>query len=196
MAKKSSWDKKWGKLTLADKEVDNKQLSRFLSLILRHHPEYIGVTLDKDGWTDTENLIIQANKHGKHFDKQQLIQMVAENDKQRFELSDTQIRAVQGHSHVSVQRDYVPITPPQVLYHGTAERFLSSIKEQGLTAQSRHHVHLSADYETAVKVGKRHGKPVVLTIDSQAMHQAGIPFFQAENGVWLVERVDVGFIGF
>ena len=181
---------------MSDKAMDDKRLSRFLSLILRHHPEYIGVTLDKDGWTDTENLIIQANKHGKHFNKKQLMQMVAENDKQRFELSDTQIRAVQGHSHASVQRDYLPVTPPQMLYHGTAERFLSSIKEQGLTAQSRHHVHLSADYETAVKVGKRHGKPVVLTIDSQAMHQAGIPFFQAENGVWLVECVDVGFIKF
>ncbi len=175
----------------------NNQLSRFLSRILRHHPEHIGITLDKNGWTDVTTLIAQAGKHGKHFDQEQLACMVAENDKKRFELSDTgQIRAVQGHSHPSVQRDYAPITPPKVLYHGTAERFILSIRQQGLTAQGRHHVHLSADQETAIKVGKRHGKPVVLVIDSEKMHQAGMEFFQAENGVWLTKSVPVEFITF
>lgn len=178
--------------------MHDKEVSRFLSRILRHKPELIGIVLDEQGYTDIETLINNACEFGKHFDYAQLLAVVANNDKQRFQLSDdgTQIRAVQGHSYPSVKRHYEPQTPPNVLYHGTAVKSLDSIKQHGLTAQSRHYVHLSADSDTATKVGARHGKAVVLTIDTATMHAEGHVFYQAENGVWLTESVAVGYIDF
>lgn len=178
--------------------MHDKEVSRFLSRVLRHKPELIGIVFDEQGYTDIETLINNACEFGKHFDYAQLLAVVANNDKQRFQLSDdgTQIRAVQGHSHPSVKRHYEPQTPPNVLYHGTAVKSLDSIKQHGLTAQSRHYVHLSADSDTATKVGARHGKAVVLTIDTATMHAEGHVFYQAENGVWLTESVAVGYIDF
>jgi putative RNA 2'-phosphotransferase len=122
---------------------------------------------------------------------------VAQNDKQRFAISDDgrAIRARQGHS-IDVDLQLVPLAPPPLLYHGTAERFIISIREQGLVRRSRQHVHLSPDVPTAIKVGQRHGKPVVLTVKSAAMHGDGYHFYRAENGVWLVDSVPVAFLVF
>lgn len=182
--------------------MQDKELSKFLSLVLRHRPEMIGIRLDKNGFTDIEALIKNANIYlcqwSKSFDVHQLLSVVANNDKQRFQISgdNTKVRAVQGHSHPAVKRHYEPQIPPSVLYHGTAFKSLDGIKQHGLTAQSRHHVHLSADRATAKKVGSRHGKAVVLTINTDQMHKDGHVFYQAENGVWLTKSVSIDYINF
>jgi putative RNA 2'-phosphotransferase len=171
--------------------------SKFLSLILRHQPEVIGLRLDREGWANISELIELANKHGRELDRELLKQVVDTNSKKRFSFSDdlSMIRANQGHS-VSVDLGLQPVEPPRVLYHGTATRFLDSIREQGLRPGTRQHVHLSKDAETAMSVGRRHGKPVVLIVDAKALHDAGHKFFLSDNGVWLTHRVPVHFIDF
>ena len=172
------------------------KISKFLSYVLRHCPESIGLTLDKEGWANIDQLIELAGQNKQPLDRDTLIQVVDTNDKKRFSLSDDglRIRAAQGHSSQQVAISYTPVEPPPRLYHGTATRFLVSIKEQGLRPGSRQHVHLSADEKTATTVGSRHGVPVVLTIDAAAMQAQGFQFFQADNGVWLTENVPVAYI--
>jgi putative RNA 2'-phosphotransferase len=172
------------------------QLSKFLSYVLRHAPESIGLTLDQDGWADITQLLALAKQHGKTIDPHSLAQVVAENDKQRFRLSEdaTRIRASQGHSTDAVALAHVQKTPPDVLYHGTATRFLDAIWQQGLLPGKRHHVHLSADVSTASAVGSRHGKLAILKVDAAHMHLQGLPFYQADNGVWLSAHVPVAFL--
>lgn len=171
--------------------------SKFLSLILRHQPEKIGLHLDAQGWADVEELLTKAQAHGVVLTRPQLEQIVANNDKQRFAFSPDgqRIRANQGHS-IRVDLGLEPQLPPSHLYHGTATRFLDSIRQQGLLARGRDHVHLSADLETAVRVGQRHGKPVVLRIQAEAMHEVGVLFYRSANGVWLVSHVPLNFIVF
>jgi putative RNA 2'-phosphotransferase len=166
------------------------RLSKFLSLILRHEPQRVGLTLEQGGWVEVSTLLTAVRGAGIEVDEPLLRRVVAENDKQRFAFSadGTKIRANQGHS-VQVELGLQPITPPEILYHGTATRFLDSIRATGLQPQSRTHVHLSADHETAVKVGTRHGKPVVLEIQAGQMAADGFLFYQAENGVWLTQQV-------
>lgn len=168
-----------------------RQRSKFLSLVLRHQPETIGIQLDAEGWTDVSILLQQMIKHRNPLKLQELIEVVENNDKKRFQLSNdhSKIRAVQGHSTHHVQREYIAMTPPDMLYHGTATRFVDDILEQGLISGQRHHVHLSADLVTATKVGQRHGKVVIFRINTQQMQQDGFKFYQAENGVWLTEKV-------
>lgn len=175
--------------------------SKFLSLILRHQPQAIGIILDKEGWTDIDTLIANANRLGKvkpMLTRAILDNVVANNDKKRFEISydGRQIRAVQGHSTGQVERAFAPKIPPNTLYHGTAKHFLKPIlhEEQGLTPQSRHHVHLSETIVTAKKVGIRHGRLVVLVVDAEAMQNAGFKFYQAENGVWLTNNVPADYL--
>ena len=169
--------------------------SKFLSLVLRHKPEEIGLNLDAEGWTDVEELLERAQRHGVDLDRDLLEEIVATSDKKRFALSEngSRIRANQGHS-VKVDLNLERSIPPSILYHGTARRFLDSIMEQGLIKGKRHHVHLSADIETAYKVGVRHGKPVVLLIDAARMHGEGKEFFLSANGVWLTEHVPVIYL--
>lgn len=171
--------------------------SKFLSLVLRHEPEAAHVSLDAAGWTDVETLLAGCAKAGKPLSRAELEHVVATNAKKRFEFNadGKRIRASQGHS-VEVELDYAPMMPPPVLYHGTATRFLDSIREQGLLKMQRHHVHLSADIKTTMDVGARHGKPVLLTIQAAEMHAAGYAFFRSTNGVWLVEHVPPHFIDF
>ncbi|MDM1246648.1 RNA 2'-phosphotransferase [Acinetobacter sp. R933-2] len=168
-----------------------RQRSKFLSLVLRHQPETIGIQLDAEGWTDVSILLQQMIKHRNPLKLQELIEVVENNDKKRFQLSEdhSKIRAVQGHSTQQVQREYIAMTPPDILYHGTATRFVDAILEQGLIAGQRHHVHLSVDLVTATKVGQRHGKVVIFRVNTQQMQQDGFKFYQAENGVWLTEKV-------
>lgn len=177
----------------------DKQLaeaSKFLSFVLRHQPDAIGIKLDLEGWADIATLIAAAGKHGKQLDLDLIRSVVATNDKKRFALSDDglRIRAVQGHSTESVDIRYIERVPPEFLFHGTATRFLESIRNQGLLPGSRQYVHLSQDEPTAVSVGQRHGKPVVLKVKALLMHEQGYQFFQAENGVWLTSAVPVSFI--
>ena len=182
-------------------EQQRKSVSKFFSLILRHRPEQIGLTLDKNGWADIDDLLAKANLHnrtGLCITREVLMEVVETNDKKRFTVSEdgNRIRAAQGHSTQQVQIEHQAAEPPALLYHGTAEKSLSSIRGQGLHGASRHYVHLSADEETAVKVGARHGKPVVLRIDTAAMTAAGHKFYLADNGVWLTESVPPQYIVF
>lgn len=166
-----------------------------MSLVLRHQPEVIGLRLDENGWADVNELIEKLNAKGAGADIALIRHVVATNDKKRFAFNEdqTRIRASQGHS-IAVELQLKEMTPPEYLYHGTAERFLESIRSTGLQKQSRQHVHLSATTETAKAVGGRHGKPVVLLIRAKEMHQKGYTFYLSENDVWLTEQVPVDFI--
>ncbi len=177
--------------------TDQTKLSKFLSLVLRHKPETIGLALDENGWAETDFLITAMQKAGYAIDLDILKEIVASSDKQRFKFKGdfTQIRANQGHS-IEVDLKFEARIPPEVLYHGTATKNLESIKQHGLLKQSRHHVHLSADAEKARTVGMRYGKPVVLKIEAQKMFNDGITFYQSYNGVWLTEFVDARYIKF
>lgn len=171
--------------------------SKFLSLVLRHKPETIGLELDAQGWTSVSDLLLALSTSRFPLSLAELQEVVRSNDKQRFSFSDdgTQIRANQGHS-LSIDLGYEQAVPPTLLFHGTAERFLISIRQHGLIKGQRHHVHLSADTETALNVGKRYGKPVVLRIASEGMNKDGHLFFRSANGVWLTEHVPVNYIAF
>lgn len=164
--------------------------SKFLSLVLRHNPAKIGLTLDPQGWADVDELLECAARSGKRIDADTLHRVIRENDKQRFALSEDglRIRASQGHS-IAVDLELPEVEPPPTLYHGTADRFLESILAHGLRPGRRQHVHLSKDIATARTVGGRHGRPVVLRVDAAAMRHAGQVFFCSANGVWLCDAV-------
>lgn len=176
--------------------MEPNDISRFLSYVLRHDPSAISLTLDSQGWASIDELIQKAQLSKRMFTREQLEAVDATNDKQRFAISQDgqHIRASQGHSLEQVNIRYSACQPPDVLYHGTASRFLQRILEQGVVAGSRRHVHLSADQDTAVKVGQRHGVPAVLTIQAQAMYHAGLAFYQADNGVWLTDSVPAHYL--
>ncbi len=160
--------------------------SKFLSLVLRHKPETIGVQLDEHGWIAITTLLNALQQYGKRISHQDLQEICAACDKQRFKISDDGLRilANQGHT-VKIDLGLTPQSPPPVLYHGTASRFIGNIFRQGLLAGSRQHVHLTEDLNTAKKVGARHGIPVILKIDTAALLEAGQVFYQSENKVWL-----------
>jgi len=172
-------------------EKEATTISKFLSLVLRHQPETIGITLDDAGWTDVGGLLAALQQHGRGISREQLEYVVATNSKKRFAFDDCgeRIRAQQGHSIQSVDLQYEPAVPPAILYHGTAKYVIESIMRDGLKPMKRQHVHLSAEVETAIKVGQRHGKPVVLEVDAAAMHTAGAKFYLTPNGVWLTNAV-------
>lgn len=169
--------------------------SKFLSLVLRHRPDVIGITLDAEGWVPVEDLLAACAQHGRAISREQLNVVVRTNDKQRFASSadGSRIRANQGHS-VPIDLGLVSVEPPELLYHGTVPRFLESIRQEGLTKGNRHHVHLSPDVETATKVGQRRGRPVVLVIEADRMFRDGHTFYQSENGVWLTDAVPPEYI--
>ncbi|MBW1294584.1 RNA 2'-phosphotransferase [Aquimarina litoralis] len=176
---------------------NNKQISKFLSLILRHNPGKIGLVLDENGWADVNELLEKANKDRHQLTLEILKEVVVTNDKKRFAFNDdeTKIRANQGHS-VKVDLEYTPIEPPEFLYHGTVGKFREAIKKQGLLKMSRHHVHLSEERETATRVGARRGVPIILSVRSGEMHRNGIKFYQSDNGVWLTDNVPPEYIEF
>jgi putative RNA 2'-phosphotransferase len=171
--------------------------SRFLSLVLRHKPETIGLTVDAKGWASVDELLSCAAAHGRPISYGLLLRVVRENDKQRFVFSDDHcwIRANQGHS-LEVDLELAPQRPPDELFHGTATRFLPSIRQAGLIPGERQHVHLSGDRHTAEKVGARHGKPLVLVIAAARLYEAGQLFYLSENGVWLTSAIAVSYISF
>lgn len=174
--------------------MSDKNTSKFISLILRHKPEFIGISLDEHGWASVDELIAGVNKT-RSLDMEILERIVAEDEKQRYSFNEdkTLIRANQGHS-IPVDVELEDVCPPEVLYHGTGEKYTSSIDKQGLIPKSRLYVHLSDDEETARKVGQRHGKPVIYTVKSGEMHRDGILFYRSLNGVWLTKAVPVKYL--
>ena len=177
--------------------MDLKRISKFLSLVLRHDPGKIGISLDENGWTDSTVLLAAMNRRFPGIIHTTLAEVVRNSDKQRFALSEDgkRIRANQGHS-VEVDLALLPLSPPEFLYHGTVDKFLHSIRTNGLIKGNRHHVHLSAETHTATKVGERRGKPIILTIRAAEMAAAGHAFFRSENGVWLSDSVPPQFMDF
>lgn len=168
--------------------------SRYMSLILRHKPDVIGISLDEHGWANVEELISGIAKTHP-MDMAILEEIVRTDNKQRYSFNDdkTLIRANQGHS-IPVDVELEQLEPPEILYHGTSEKFCASIEREGLLHKSRLYVHLSADTETAVKVGRRHGKPVVYIIKSGMMYADGFCFFKSVNGVWLTDHVPTKYM--
>ena len=172
-----------------------EKLSKFISLILRHKPEEIGITLDDFGWAKVEDLINGINKSGRNIDMDILEEIVRTDNKQRYSFNEdkTKIRTNQGHS-IPVNVELKELEPPATLYHGTATKSIEGIRQQGIKSMSRLYVHLSKDFETAKQVGSRHGECVVLVINAKRMREDGIKFYLSENGVWLTEYVDPKYI--
>lgn len=180
--------------------MDDRELirtSKFLSLVLRHRPNLISIELDRHGWVPVKELLRQCQAHGKELSLERLQEVVERNSKKRFAVSEdgSLIRASQGHS-VEVELNYAPADPPPELYHGTGLSNLKSIRANGLQKRRRHHVHLSADSETARIVGQRRGEAVLLIVAAGAMQADGHPFFLTANGVWLTEHVPAAFLQF
>jgi putative RNA 2'-phosphotransferase len=176
-------------------EKENIRISKLLSLVLRHEPKSIGISLDKNGWTDVEILIKRINESGTPISKDLIRYVVENNSKKRFAFNEdeTMIRANQGHS-IEIELGYDQIEPPALLFHGTPETALNSILEKGIQKRNRHHVHMSTDTETARNVGQRYGKPIVLQIAAQDMYADGFQFFRSENQVWLTDHVPPRYI--
>ncbi|MEV0526811.1 RNA 2'-phosphotransferase [Streptomyces sp. NPDC050439] len=171
------------------------KVSKYLSRHLRHQPERIGLTLDENGWVEIDALVAAAAAHGFRFTRAELEHVVATNDKQRFAVEGGRIRASQGHS-VDIDLDLPPATPPAYLFHGTVGRSIAAIRVEGLRPMNRHAVHLSPDRETATRVGARRGRPVVLSVDTGAMHRDGHVFQVSANGVWLTAAVPPEYLRF
>jgi putative RNA 2'-phosphotransferase len=171
------------------------KVSKYLSKHLRHRPERIGIALDEGGWVEIETLMAATAAHGFRITRDELDHVVATNDKRRFAIDGTRIRASQGHT-VEIDLGLPPATPPAYLYHGTVAAHLDAIRAEGLRPMNRHDVHLSPDRETATRVGARHGRPVVLPVDAAAMHRDGHVFQVSENGVWLTAAVPPEYLRF
>ncbi len=171
------------------------RVSKYLAKYLRHAPHELGLELQPGGWVLVDDLLTAAEKHGFPISYDELVDCLETNDKQRFafDVSGELIRANQGHS-VEVDLQLEEREPPESLYHGTVERFLPSILEEGLVRGKRHHVHLSKDVETARKVGARRGKPVILAVDAGRMHRDGHKFLLSANGVWLTDSVAPAYL--
>lgn len=171
------------------------RVSKYLAKYLRHAPDELGLTLQPGGWVSVDDLLAAAGSHGFPITYDELVECVETNDKQRFafDVSGELIRANQGHS-VEVDLQLERHEPPEVLYHGTVERFVPMIMTGGLNKGKRHHVHLSKDVETARRVGARRGKPVILAVEAGRMHRDGHPFYLSQNGVWLTDGVPPGYL--
>ena len=171
-----------------------KETSKYMSLILRHKPETIGITLDEHGWADVDELI-EGISRTQNFNMDILEEIVRTDEKQRYSFNEdkTKIRANQGHS-IQVDVELEEKEPPEILWHGTGEKFAALIDDQGLIPKSRLYVHLSKDVEIATTVGRRHGKPVLYMVNTREMYKDGFKFFLSKNGVWLTKEVPVRYL--
>lgn len=171
------------------------KISKYLSKHLRHRPERLGIKLDRQGWTDIDALLVACEKHNFPVSREELEAVVTHSPKQRYTIDQEQglIRAVQGHS-VDVDLGYKKLEPPALLYHGTHEKVAGQIDQTGLSAQGRHHVHLSEDIDTARTVGSRRGRAIVFVIRALSMHHGGAAFYRADNGVWLTEVIPAAYL--
>ena len=181
---------------MTEKQI--KQISKFLSLVLRHKPQILDLNLDKNGWDVVDVLLERLDRESKTISFEELKKVVEMNDKKRFSFNEdkTKIRANQGHSLGGIDLELKVKSPPEFLYHGTVAKFMKSIKEKGLQKMNRQHVHLSKDRETANNVGSRRGKPIILSIRAKDMEYSGYKFYLSENNVWLTDRVPTEFIEF
>lgn len=179
------------------RERERTRLSKFLSLVLRHRPEVVGVELDAQGWVAIADLLPGCAEQGKVISAAMLAEIVATSPKQRFAISadGTMIRASQGHS-VGVELGYEPVAPPARLFHGTVAQSLAAIRATGIGKMRRHHVHLSAERDTAATVGQRRGSAIILVVRAGEMAAAGHEFLLSANGVWLTEHVPAVYIDF
>jgi len=179
-------------------DKNKKRKSKFLSLVLRHNPGMISLSLDKNGWANLDELIDKASKKRMSYTQEEIEEIVKTCNKQRFALNDdkTKIRANQGHSLKTIDLELEAVTPPEYLYHGTVAKFMENIRTKGLLKMSRQHVHMSKDLETAINVGSRRGKPIILNLRTGAMHKDGYIFHCSKNGVWLTNQVPVKYIDF
>ena len=170
--------------------------SKFLSYVLRHKPESIGITLDENGWVEVSSLLEASRAAGQNISVELLREIVETNSKKRFAFNDTgeRIRASQGHSVKNIDLNLNEVKPPEILYHGTVEKFIDAIQKSGLQKMNRQHVHLSETRETATSVGSRRGKPIILEVNAAQMHEAGFIFYCSENGVWLADSVPWKYI--
>lgn len=175
-------------------EKQKKTSSKFLSYVLRHHPEIIGLQLNSEGWADVAELLARIRATGREIDMPELLEIVSTNAKKRFSFNEDHslIRANQGHS-LDIDLGLNPTEPPPILYHGTATKYLEDILLNGIRKMTRHHVHLTSDLATAQQVGSRHGNPVILSIAAGQMWRNGISFFRSDNGVWLTETVETKY---
>ncbi len=171
------------------------RISKFLSLVLRHKPETIGLTLDSEGWADVGELIKKSFDAGVLLDRPILRQVVEGGEKKRFSFNGdgSRVRANYGHS-IPVTPVHAPAAPPEFLYHGTAKEYSQSIENEGIGPGTRHYVHLVEDMKTAIQVGSRHGEPVVIIVKAKAMHEDGFEFFKTESGIWLTKEVPKEYI--
>jgi len=177
----------------------NDELSRhskFLSYVLRHKPESIGISLDENGWVNVTELLEASRSAGQIISQELLREIVLTNDKQRFAFDESgnRIRANQGHSVKDIDLELEAIKPPEWLYHGTVEKFIKAIEESGLQKMKRQHVHLSQTRKIAENVGSRRGKPIILTVRAARMHNDDYKFYRSENGVWLTNTVPWKYI--
>ena len=175
--------------------MDLQNISKFISFVLRHKPEAAGIILDEHGWANADELIKGIKQKYSYFTMQELEEIVSSDNKQRYSFNDdkTLIRANQGHS-IPVDVELQEVQPPEFLWHGTAEKYVHSIYDNGLIPKSRLYVHLSSDQQTAVDVGKRHGNVVLFRVDAMQMHKDGYKFYLSKNGVWLIKHVPVAYL--
>ncbi len=180
--------------------MDNKLIkySKFLSYVLRHKPESIGIALDENGWVSVPILLNASRAAGQNISEELLRNIVEKNEKKRFAFNDNEdcIRASQGHSIKSIDLELEQIEPPEILYHGTVEKFVDEIKKSGLQKMNRQHVHLSQTKETATNVGSRRGKPIILEVQASDMWREGYKFYRSANGVWLTDSVPWKYIDY
>lgn len=185
-------------MTETRKQKDRRvRISKFCSKVLRHSPDFISVTLDSNGWCDIDSLLLGFFRKNFDVTRQELVEMVRLDEKQRYELDlgNSKIRAVQGHSLQWVELDLVELQPPERLYHGTIQKYLEYILEKGLIPGTRTYVHLSSDTETAMSVARRRDQhPVLLIVEAQQAYRQGVRFFQAKNGVWLTKYIPGEFL--
>lgn len=174
---------------------DLVKMGKYISLILRHKPELINLKIDEHGWANVDDLLKGINNSGRYISKEILDIIVNTNNKKRYQYNNdhTKIRANQGHS-IKVDVELQEKVPPNILYHGTAQKYLDKIRESGIRKMNRLYVHLSKDIETAINVGKRHGQPIVLVINTEAMIKDGFKFYYSNNGVWLCDDIDYSYV--
>lgn len=177
--------------------IDLVKIGKTISYALRHHPEKFNLTLDEEGWCDVSDLLKAIHRHtGIELRMEHLQQLMENSDKKRYELNGHRIRACYGHS-IPKTISYQKQEPPTLLYHGTARRFIASIRQQGLCPQNRQYVHLSSDEATAYRVGKRHDdQPIILVIQAKKAYEDGINFYHANDTTWLCEHIDTAYILF
>jgi putative RNA 2'-phosphotransferase len=182
-------------MVMKSKESKHIRISKFLSLVLRHKPETIGLTLDSEGWADVGEIIKKSFDAGVVLDRPVLRQVVDGGEKKRFSFSPdgSRIRANYGHS-IPVTPVHASAEPPEFLYHGTAKESSPSIDSEGIGPGTRQYVHLVDDLKTAVEVGSRHGEPVVVVVQARAMYEKGYEFFKTESGIWLTKEVPKEYI--